>query len=174
MSFIMKLFKKTKSSNITIAGLDNAGKTAFVNYLLTGTFERTAPTAGVNREVINLPKLQLNVYDLGGQEKFRAMWPQVNEKSNGLIYVIDSTDHERFEETMEILYEILKIQINDLVPVLVLLHKYDLPNRIELNEFLARTNLSQHNIKWSCFETSAKTGEGIISAMSWFISEIGG
>ncbi len=172
MSFILSLFKKTRKVNITIAGLDNAGKTAFINYLLSGTFESTMPTAGVNRETINLPKLQINVFDLGGQEKFRVMWPQINEKSNGLIYVIDSTDHERYEKTLEILYDILKRQVNDLIPVLVLLHKHDLPNKIEMEKFLVQTELTDYNIKWACFETSAKTGIGIMVAMQWFISEL--
>ncbi|MHA1629177.1 MAG: ADP-ribosylation factor-like protein [Candidatus Heimdallarchaeota archaeon] len=172
MAFILKLFKKIKQSNITIAGLDNAGKTAFVNYLIKGTFVPTVPTAGINRETINLPKLQLAVYDLGGQEKFRGLWTQVNEKANDLIYVIDSTDKARFDLTLQILYEILETQVNELIPVMILLHKHDLPERIELEEFLAKTDFTRFNIKWSCFETSAKTGEGIIKAMTWFIKEL--
>jgi small GTP-binding protein len=172
MSFLLKLFKKIKSANITIAGLDNAGKTTFVNYLITGRFEETTPTAGVNHEIIEFPKLQMKIFDLGGQEKFRSMWSQINERSDGLIYVIDCSDHERFDETNQILDQVLSSQIKDQIPVLVLLHKYDLPDKMTLPEFLKRSVLTDYDVNWAAFETSAKTGEGIYPAVKWFISEV--
>lgn len=154
--------------------MDNAGKTTFVNYLMTGEFKKTTPTTGVNYEVIDFPNLQLKVYDLGGQEKFRTMWPQINERSDGLIYVIDSTDFERFDETSEILDQILHTQINQQIPVLILLHKHDLPDRLTMEEFLKKAVLTKYDVNWAAFETSAKTGEGIYSAVKWFISELEG
>ncbi|MBN1328177.1 MAG: GTP-binding protein [Candidatus Heimdallarchaeota archaeon] len=172
MSFILRLFKKVRKATITIAGLDNAGKTAFINYLITGAFQQTTPTTGVNREVINIPQLQINVCDLGGQEKFRVMWPQMNEMSDGLIYVFDSSDYERFDLSLGLFYEILQGQVHEYIPVLILLHKSDLNERMVLTEFLQKIDMSKYNVQWACFETSAVTGQGIFNAMTWFIKEL--
>ena len=171
MSFLLKLFKpKTKHVNITICGLDKAGKTTIVRYIVAGTHKETIPTMGVNREVIDLPKLQMDIYDLGGQEDFRGLWGEINEKADGLIYVIDSSDYTRFEETKEIFFNIIGSQINQLIPVMILLNKADLENRMIRPEFMRNFGLFElETIKWSCFETSALTGLGLYEAFKWFI-----
>ena len=171
MSFLLKLFKsKTKHVNITICRLDKAGKTTIVRYIVAGTHKETIPTMGVNREVIDLPKLQMDIYDLGGQEDFRGLWGEINEKADGLIYVVDSSDFARFEETKEIFYNIISSQINQLIPVMILLNKADLENRITRPEFMRQFGLFElENVKWSCFETSALTGLGLYEAFKWFI-----
>ncbi|MHA1639043.1 MAG: ADP-ribosylation factor-like protein, partial [Candidatus Heimdallarchaeota archaeon] len=72
MSFLKRLFRqRTKRVTITICGLDNAGKTTIVRYLVAGEYKSTVPTMGVNREVIDLPNLQMDIFDLGGQLDFR-------------------------------------------------------------------------------------------------------
>ncbi|MFW9923972.1 MAG: ADP-ribosylation factor-like protein [Candidatus Thorarchaeota archaeon] len=176
MSFLLNLFKKkSKAVNLTICGLDNAGKTAFVNYLIDGEFKETAPTMGVNRKSLSFPKLDISIYDLGGQIDFRPMWSDINEKSNALIYVVDSTDHLRFEETKEIFHQILKTQIDSDIPVLILLHKVDLPDRMERIEFTRNFGLldTEMAYTWAVFETSAKTGQGILESMTWFLQILG-
>ncbi|HUU79229.1 MAG TPA: Arf family protein [candidate division Zixibacteria bacterium] len=171
MSFLLKLFKsKTKHVNITICGLDKAGKTTIVRYLVAGTHKETIPTMGVNREIIDLPKLQMDVFDLGGQEDFRGLWGDINEKADGLIYVIDSTDFVRMQETKDIFYNIINTQINQLIPVMILLNKADLEGKISRPEFMRFFGLFElTTIKWSCFETSALTGLGLYESFKWFI-----
>jgi small GTP-binding protein len=171
MSWFRKLFKsRTKQVNITICGLDKAGKTTIVRYLVSGEHKETVPTMGVNREVIDLPKLQMDVFDLGGQEDFRGMWPEVNEKSDGLIYVIDSADKFRLMQNKEVFYNIINTQIDQLIPVMMLLNKQDLADKIERSEFISTFELGKlENINWTVFETSALTGQGLYEAFKWFI-----
>ncbi|HUT80740.1 MAG TPA: Arf family protein [Candidatus Bathyarchaeia archaeon] len=171
MSFFAKLFKpRTKHVNITICGLDKAGKTTIVRYLIAGEHKETIPTMGVNREVIDLPKLKMDIYDLGGQEDFRGMWGDINEKSDGLIYVIDSSDVMRLDESKQIFHKIINTQIDQMIPVMILLNKADLAEKISRADFVNQFELSQlSNIKWACFETSAITGAGIYQAFKWFI-----
>ena len=173
MSLIQKLFNRTKRVNITICGLDQAGKTTIVNYLIKGEYTSTIPTMGINRETIDLPKLRMNVFDLGGQADFRGMWASINEKSDALIYVIDSSDHFRLEETREIFYSIINTQIEPDIPVLILLNKIDLADRISRADFIKQFNLDDiHQMKWACYETSAKNGIGIYEAFHWFITQL--
>ncbi|MHA1154974.1 MAG: ADP-ribosylation factor family protein [Candidatus Heimdallarchaeota archaeon] len=171
MSFLLNLFKKkAKPVTVTICGLDKAGKTAIINYLIHGEFKETTPTMGVNREVINFPKLQINIFDMGGQADFRPIWQEINEKTDALIYVIDSVDHMRFDETKTIFNDILDNQIGGKIPVLILLNKKDLPDRIAQVDLVKSFGLieTEYEIEWAVFETSAKTGDGIIEAFSWF------
>ncbi len=44
MAFFLKLFRKKKQANMTICGLDKAGKTSVINYLLHGENRMTIPT----------------------------------------------------------------------------------------------------------------------------------
>lgn len=68
MAFFLRLFRKKKQANMTICGLDKAGKTSVVNYLMHGENRETIPTMGVNVNTVNLPKLDIHIYDLGGHE----------------------------------------------------------------------------------------------------------
>ncbi|MHA1211287.1 MAG: ADP-ribosylation factor family protein [Candidatus Heimdallarchaeota archaeon] len=177
MSILQRLFRnKTKKVNLTICGLDKAGKTTIVNYLIHGEFKETIPTMGLNREKINLPKLQLDIFDLGGQTNFRPIWSDYNEESDGLIFVVDASDKERIEESSEIFHDILDHQINQNIPVMILLNKCDIHDRIELVQFIRSFGLSNPNleIKWSIFETSAKSGLGVVDSFSWLVDVFGG
>ena len=174
MSLIQKLFKRKKQANITICGLDKAGKTSVLNYLIYGEPRTTIPTMGMNLNTINLPKLDLVIHDLGGQEAFRQLWPNINERSDALVYIVDSTDFERFDITKNIFHEIINTQIDDEIPVLVLLNKIDIPERMARAEFMYKFGLLdiQAKIRWSCYETSAKTGHGLVEAFTSFLHHL--
>ncbi len=177
MSILKRLFKfRTKHANITVCGLDKAGKTTLINYLIYGEFKETLPTSGLNRENINLPKLTLEIYDLGGQVAFRDMWQDYNEQSDALIFVVDSTDEQRLEDAREIFYKIINTQINDRIPVLILLHKADVKERLLIKDFIPKFHLNdpQAKFEWAVFETSAITGEGLIEAFRWLVEFLGG
>lgn len=170
MVFLQKLFKKKKQAMMTVCGLDNAGKTSVMNYLLYGEHRQTIPTMGVNINTINLPKLELNIYDLGGQESFRPLWSDINERSNAIIYIVDCTDYKRFNESKEIFHKIVNSQIDEKIPVMVLLNKCDLSNRISRADFIYHFGLLElpEKVSWSCYETSALTGKGLVEAFTQF------
>ena len=50
---------------------------------------------------------RLNVWDIGGQRKIRPYWRNYFDNTDVLIYVIDSSDTKRFEETEQELQVIL-------------------------------------------------------------------
>ena len=62
LSFLINLFKnKVKQVALSICGLDKAGKTTIINYLIKGEYTETLPTMGINHEEISFPKLRLNI-----------------------------------------------------------------------------------------------------------------
>lgn len=175
MSFLVNLFrKKTKHATVTICGLDEAGKTTIIRYLVSGEHKETYPTLGVNREVIDLPNLELDIFDLGGQVDFRPLWSEINEKSDALIYVVDGANYLRLDESKEAFHTIIKTQIRKRIPVLILLNKVDLDNTIPRTEFVQHFDLLQFDITWAVFETSAITGEGLYGAFEWLVGKIQG
>ena len=60
---------------MTLIGLQNAGKTTFINVLSTGVFkEDMIPTVGFNMRRVKKGNATIKVWDIGGQPRFRNMW----------------------------------------------------------------------------------------------------
>ena len=56
-----------KELELSIVGLQNAGKTTLVNTIATGKFEEdTIPTIGFNHRSLKKGKIQMKLWDLGG------------------------------------------------------------------------------------------------------------
>jgi len=144
-----------------------------VKYLETGEFVKTQPTMGINRgETIRIEKLEINIWDMGGQDDFRVLWPEVNEKSDGVVFVVDKNDVMKFEEAYKAFQEIVEHQIHDDVIVLVLLHKADLLEGMDRSRFIQEFGLVDLPFKWACYETSAKTGQNIFESFKWFFEQL--
>ena len=54
---------------------------------------------GFNIKSVQTSGFRLNVWDIGGQRKIRPYWRNYFDNTDVLIYVIDSSDTKRFEET---------------------------------------------------------------------------
>ncbi|XP_058852745.1 ADP-ribosylation factor-like protein 3 isoform X2 [Acipenser ruthenus] len=84
---------------IVLLGLDNAGKTTLLKKLASEDVSTITPTQGFNIKSVASNGMKLNVWDIGGQRKIRPFWKKYLENTDLLIYVIDSADKKRFEET---------------------------------------------------------------------------
>ncbi|KAA0191447.1 hypothetical protein HAZT_HAZT011376 [Hyalella azteca] len=65
------------------------------------------PTRGFNIKSVSCEGFKLHVWDIGGQRKIRPYWRNYFENTDVLLYVIDSADRKRMEETGFELAEIL-------------------------------------------------------------------
>ena len=81
-----------------ILGLDNAGKTTILHRLHSGEVVQTVPTIGFEVETVVIKNVQIQVWDLGGQNSIRPYWRCYAPNTSGLVYVVDSSDQERLEE----------------------------------------------------------------------------
>lgn len=155
-----------KDYRILMLGLDNAGKTTILYRLKLNKTIAAIPTLGFNIESISVgDNIKLTVWDVGGHAA-RRMYRHYTVNSNGLIYVIDSTDTERFIEAKEALEGVLDHEDMRGVPVLVIANKQDMQDYVKARQIVKVLDLtSLDGRQWYVKNASAKTGEGLIDAM---------
>lgn len=61
------------------------------------------------------------LFDVPGQEKLRALWKTYTRKCDGILYIIDSADSGRFEESKIELAKTARMTGN--VPIVVICNK---------------------------------------------------
>ena len=170
---IRRLRKKEGEARLLVLGLDNAGKTTILRKLSNEDITNITPTAGFNIKSLSMSNFRLNVWDIGGQKAIRPYWKQYYDSTDALIYVIDSADKKRVEETGEELSQLLEEDQMNGVPLLVLANKQDLVNALSAKDVAEGLNLfSIRERPWQIQPCSAKTGEGLKDGMEWLIKQI--
>lgn len=175
---LLALLRKLRSSpeqelRILLLGLDNAGKTTLLKSLASEDVTHITPTQGFNIKSVQSEGFKLNVWDIGGQRKIRPYWRNYFENTDVLIYVIDSADRKRFDETGEELSELLAEEKLLGVPVLIFANKQDLMNSARASEIAEGLNL--HTIRdrgWHIQACSAVNGEGVKDGLNWISKNI--
>ena len=154
-------------------GLDNAGKTTILRKLSNEEITNVTPTAGFNIKTILMSNFRLSVWDIGGQKAIRPYWKEFYDSTDALIYVINSADKKRVEETGEELSQLLEEDQMNGVPLLVLANKQDLVNALSAKDVAEGLDLfSIRDRPWQIQPCSAKTGEGLKDGMEWLIKQI--
>ena len=120
--FIVKWFKSIlytlglyqKSGELVFLGLDNAGKTTLLHVLKEDTYTQTDSTIQPHSEELTIGNVRFNTFDLGGHEVARKIWRNYVGAVNGIVFMIDTTDQERFDLAKTELNKLLEIpELND-------------------------------------------------------------
>ena len=131
------------------------------------------PTQGFNIKSLMQNEFKLNVWDIGGQKSIRPYWRNYFDQTDALIYVIDSADRRRMEETGVELGQLLEEEKLAGIPLLIFANKQDLLNALPPADISAGLNLSTIRDRvWSIAACSAKTGEGLQEGMEWVVDKI--
>merc|ERR1712232_1037851 len=93
---------------IVMVGLDAAGKTTVLYKLKLGEVLTTVPTIGFNVETVQYKNIEFQVWDIGGQEKLRNLWRYYYRNTDGIIFVVDSSDRDRIMDAREELQKMLE------------------------------------------------------------------
>uniref|UniRef100_A0A8C0L6G8 ADP-ribosylation factor-like protein 14 n=1 Tax=Canis lupus dingo TaxID=286419 RepID=A0A8C0L6G8_CANLU len=165
MGLLSSKNSKTKQARILLLGLDSAGKSTLLYKLKLAKNISTLPTIGFNVEMIQLEKnLSLTIWDVGGQEKMRTVWDHYCENTDGLMYVVDSTDKQRLKDSSRELEHILKNEHIKNVPVVLLANKQDVPGALTAEDitrmFKVKKLCSDRN--WYVQPCCAITGDGLM------------
>merc|ERR1719373_623695 len=133
---------KEKEARILMLGLDNAGKTTILKKMSQEDISHVMPTQGFNIKSLVQDGFKLNVWDIGGQKTIRPYWSNYFESSDALVYVIDSGDSRRLEESGQELRDLLGEDKLGSIPLLVFANKQDLLNATPADEIAAALNLA--------------------------------
>lgn len=156
-------------------GLDNAGKSTILYRMRTGQYCETIPTIGFNCEKVKgkygkSKNVNFTIWDVGGQDRVRPLWRTYAKGAEGIMFVIDSADHDTLEESrMELSQLFMNPEMNSL-PILLLANKQDLPNAFDL-DYLNRYFLNSFseniisNRQFILRSTCAVTGDGLFEAL---------
>lgn len=178
-----------KVYKIILSGLDNAGKSSYLiairkKYNFWEKVEDLKPTIKIDYSTCTiLRKHQLNLWDMGGQEKFRNIYvnrPIYFEDTDAILYLIDIQDEIRFEESIDYLHELLNIyrdfEYNN--EINICFHKFD-PEYKNLEEFNERKRMlvdliqkSNPKMTFRFFDTSIYNIYSLTRALSSSLNKI--
>merc|ERR1719263_237493 len=151
-----------------MVGLDAAGKTTILYKLKLGEVVTTIPTIGFNVETVEYKNINFNVWDVGGQDKIRKLWRYYYTNTNGLIFVVDSSDRDRIEDARDELSKMLEEEEMRDAVLLVFANKQDLPNAMTAAEMMDKLGLNNlRHREWFIQSTCATAGDGLYEGLDW-------
>jgi len=173
LNLLRKLKRSDAEARILVLGLDNSGKTTILKKLSDEDITHIMPTQGFNIKSLMRDGFKLNVWDIGGQKTIRPFWRNYFDQVDALIYVIDSADRKRVDETGIELRQLLEEEKLSHVPLLIMANKMDLMSALTPSELTAELGLDDiRDRTWQMLPCSAKTGEGLQESMEWLVEQI--
>lgn len=152
-------------------GLDNAGKTTIFYNMKNVQILEFPPIIGFNIEKAQYHNAIINSWDLGSGARLRPLWRHFYKTTQGIIFVINSSDRERIEEFKEWMYN-RTLNEEELagLPILILANKQDLEGMGigEIAEILQLKSII--NRKWYIQGCCARTGEELEMSISSFLN----
>nr|CDS19239.1 ras gtpase [Echinococcus granulosus] len=180
--FCRQIVKKDEYS-VLILGLDQAGKTTYLEQAKTKFNEnyksiplhKITSTVGLNIGQIALEGIIMKFWDLGGQTELQSLWDKYYIESHGVIFIIDSSDPGRFDESKGAFDKMIQNHALEGVPLLIIANKQDLDFAFPVSEIRQVFQDSAHLIgsrDCSMRGASALKGDGVIDAIRWMAEKI--
>jgi len=171
--FFNSLFRK-KETKILMLGLDAAGKTEIIFKLKLGEVVTTVPTIGFYVQIVQFKSIKFTVFGVGGETKFRPLYQHYFQDTQGLIFVVDSSDKERIDLAREELHKILEDEeLRDTV-LLVFANKQDKEGVMSVDEVAEKLKLNTLRERdWHIQGTCAWTGDGLYDGLDWLSKALG-
>ena len=156
------------TKKICLLGDFNVGKTSLVRRFVEDKFsDRYLSTVGVkvSRKSVNvktdteLNQVDLLVWDLEGNTKFKSITPSYLKGASGSIIVADLTRSSTFKNLNQHIK--LFLEVNPQGAIIIALNKADLIPQEKLEQLVE--NYQAHNFEHivSIYTTSAKTGDRV-------------
>ncbi|KRZ91416.1 Tyrosine-protein kinase PR2 [Trichinella sp. T8] len=173
LTILKKLREKEKEMRVLVLGLDNAGKSTILQKALGKPIDTIPPTFGFNIETLERHGRKLNVWDVGGQKSLRSYWRNYFEDTEGVIWVVDSTDKRRLMDCKKELHNLLKEERLLGCSLLIFANKQDLDGALTVQQITALLDLKKiTSHHWLCLPCSARLGTNLLEGIDWLIEDI--
>lgn len=170
LNWLRSLFFK-QEMELSLIGLQNAGKTSLVNVIATGGYsEDMIPTVGFNMRKVTKGNVTIKLWDLGGQPRFRSMWERYCRAVSVIVYVIDAADFDNLPVSRNELHDLLSKSSLNGIPLLVLGNKIDKPGALskqDLAEQMGLKSITDREV--CCFMVSCKNSSNIDMVIDWLV-----
>ena len=160
-------------ARVLMIGLDNAGKTSLRYQMKLGEFVRTCPTLADPMDFLSYNRVDLTLWDVGGQTQARQLWQHYFENTDALIFVVDSQDRARLGEARKELETVLEDERLTGADLLVMSNKTDLPDGVSAEKLGKELGLLERcERRWQIQACSAVTGQGVREGLYWLTKAI--
>ena len=112
----------------------------------------------------------VQLWDIGGQKRFRSMWERYCRGVQVIVYMVDAADTSKLESSKQELHALLEKPQLAGIPCLVLGNKNDLPNALgveQLIEALGLKSIAEREV--CCYSISCKSSVNIDITLKWLI-----
>ncbi len=174
LKILRKLKRKEKEMRLLMLGLDNAGKTTVLKAFNGEDIHSISPTLGFNIQTLEYTGYKLNVWDIGGQQTIRSYWRNYFESTDGIIFVIDSSDSLRLELVKKELKELLTQEKLMGASLLIFANKQDIEGALSQEAIAEALDLKEieKSRHWKILDCSAVTGKGLKEGIDWMVQDI--
>ncbi|CBY11971.1 unnamed protein product [Oikopleura dioica] len=163
---------------ILILGLDDAGKTTFLEQTKTKfnqeyrgmPLNKITTTVGLNIGKVTTQGVKLMFWDLGGQEELQSLWDKYFSDCHGVIFIVDSADPDRLLESKRAFDQVLSFSTLDSAPLLILGNKQDISGCLPILEIKHAFHDCSNRIgSRDCMirPCSGLTGAGVTEGIEW-------
>ncbi|WVZ73791.1 hypothetical protein U9M48_022064 [Paspalum notatum var. saurae] len=170
LNWLRSLFFK-QEMELSLVGLQNAGKTSLVNAVATGGYsEDMIPTVGFNMRKVTKGNVTIKLWDLGGQRRFRTMWERYCRGVSAILYVVDAADRDSVPIAKSELHDLLTKQSLAGIPLLVLGNKIDKSEALSKQALVDQLGLELiKDREVCCYMISCKDSVNIDVVIDWLI-----
>jgi len=161
---------------IVLAGSKGVGKSSLITRYCDDIFnEKTMETIGVafKRKSVNINEnltVDLNIWDFGGEDKYRTLFPAYINGATAALLLYDTTDKSTLEDVKNWV-QVIENNSKEIIKVTI-------GTKIDLKEQcqISKTEALKMSEKFNCYGepigTSSKTGENVEKAFLNIINGI--
>ena len=162
----------TKNLEVVLVGLENAGKTTFVNVMAMGSSVETVPTIGLNVKLVKKGNVKMKCWDIGGQEQYRSEWGRYTRGCDVIIFVVDSNATDKISTARRELHRLLEDRQLATTPLLILANKIDLTPHMSESDLIRELNLEYvTDNPWLIIPISAVKQTNIDQVVTWLVKQ---